>query len=274
MKDNFCNIEMYKLYRSVYEIFHPTISKKNISNYKVVLDEKLLPVLVFYPKKVADTKSVIIYVPGNGNVSGSNGKYSSICKNIAKECNKLVIAIDYFSSTIKYPITSNKVFRVVNYLLEQFMKNGIDINNVTLMGDSTGCLIIKDILEKLKGKKKRLNKVILMYPVVRNSYKDYDWNETCINLNYNLDKKIGGYLDKYYSKSSSLEWLDVSVIDIVSNWLVITGDMDILKDDGFALSEKLNSQYSNIKFASHGFLSCNDEEILIETYKKINEFLG
>ena len=76
--DNFGDVEKYKLYRNVYEILHPTISKKNISNYKVVFDEKLLPVLVFYPEKISNVESIIIYVPGDGKVNGCYGKYSSI----------------------------------------------------------------------------------------------------------------------------------------------------------------------------------------------------
>ena len=60
--------------------------------------------------------------------------------------------------------------------------------------------------------------------------------------------------------------------------LVVTGDMDIFKEDGILLGKKLienvpNSSFSNIKFANHGFLSSNDEEIQNETYKIINKFL-
>ena len=57
--DNFGEVEKYKLYRTVYEILHPTISKKNISNYKVVFDEKILPVLVYYPTKISNTFFVV-----------------------------------------------------------------------------------------------------------------------------------------------------------------------------------------------------------------------
>ena len=66
--DNFCEVEKYKLYRTVYDLLHPSISKKNISNYKVVLDEKLLPVMVFYPDKMSSSKSIIIYVVGDGKI--------------------------------------------------------------------------------------------------------------------------------------------------------------------------------------------------------------
>ena len=34
------------------------------------------------------------------------------------------------------------------------------------------------------------------------------------------------------------------------------------------------SKYINIKFASHGFLNSSDEEIIFETYKAINDFIG
>ena len=88
--DNFCEIEKYKLYRTVHDLLHPTISKKNISNYKVVLDDKLLPVVVFYPDKMSNSKSIILYVVGDGKVNGCFGKYSDICKNLAKNTNSIV----------------------------------------------------------------------------------------------------------------------------------------------------------------------------------------
>ena len=41
MKQNEFELEeKYKLYRTVKDLLHPTISKRNISNYKIVVDEK------------------------------------------------------------------------------------------------------------------------------------------------------------------------------------------------------------------------------------------
>ena len=37
----------YKLYRTVYEVVHPTISKKNISSYRIMFRDDILPVRVF-----------------------------------------------------------------------------------------------------------------------------------------------------------------------------------------------------------------------------------
>ena len=75
----------YKLYRTVYEIIHPTISKKNISSYRIVFNDDVLPVRVFYPKKVSNISRVIIYVPGVTEVTGCLGDYAEICRNISHE---------------------------------------------------------------------------------------------------------------------------------------------------------------------------------------------
>jgi hypothetical protein len=76
----------YKLYRSVREILHPTISKRNISNYKIILDEEILPIRIFYPKKISNIKKVIIFIRGDGNITECIGEYSNICKMF---CNRI-----------------------------------------------------------------------------------------------------------------------------------------------------------------------------------------
>lgn len=274
--DNFCELSKYKLYRTVYDVLHPTISKKNISNYKVVFEEKLLPTLIFYPKRVSNIKSVIIMVPGNGVVNNSYGKYSNICKRMAIETEKLVIAIDYFNGKIKYPTTVNKVYKVISYLCEELEKNGINSSSITLMSDSTGCGILNHCLYKLKKKDKKIGKMIMFYPVGRNDYTDFTWDENYLNVNFNLDKKINNYLKKYYVNDSHevCNLLESEKFDGFPNTLIVTGDMDIFKEDGIIISERLGTEYKNIMFASHGFLGCEDEEILSEAYKIISDFVN
>ena len=52
MNNAFEKEERYKLYRTVREILHPTISKKNISEYKIIVDDNLLPLRIFILKKL------------------------------------------------------------------------------------------------------------------------------------------------------------------------------------------------------------------------------
>ena len=85
----------YKLYSNVEKIMHPTISKRNISSYKIVLDEKIVPVKVFYPERVSQLNDIIIYVHGISFISGCGNHYSNICEDLAIKTNRLVIAIDF-----------------------------------------------------------------------------------------------------------------------------------------------------------------------------------
>lgn len=277
--DNFGDVEKYKLYRNVYEILHPTISKKNISNYKVVFDEKLLPVLVFYPDKISNVESIIIYVPGDGKVNGCFGKYSSICKRIAKETKSIVITIDYFNSTIKYPTTVNKISKLIKYLYEELDKNGYKNEQITLLSDSVSAKITSSVVTKLISKSINIDKLILLCPVVKDNYDDYSWNESLMSINFNLDKRVNNYLKKYLSKTEVNCNLDEMVYyKDFPKTLVVTGDMDIFKEDGFLLGEIVSknipgSLYENIKFASHGFLGSNDEDVNRDLYLIINKFI-
>ena len=277
--DNFGDVEKYKLYRNVYEILHPTISKKNISNYKVLFDEKLLPVLVFYPEKISNVESIIIYVPGDGKVNGCYGKYSSICKKIAKETKSIVITIDYFNSTIKYPTVVNKISKLIKYLYDELNSNGYSNEKITLLSDSLGSKITSSVVTKLISKGISINKLVLLYPVVKDSYDNYSWNESLMSINFNLDKRVESYLKKYLSKvevSCNLD--EIVYYKDFPKTLVVTGDMDIFKEDGEALGEIVSknipgSLYENIKFASHGFLGSNDEEVNRDVYLIINKFI-
>ena len=41
----------YYLYRNLYDIIHPSISRQNISDYKIKIDNNLVPLQVYYPDK-------------------------------------------------------------------------------------------------------------------------------------------------------------------------------------------------------------------------------
>ena len=59
MVKEFNEANKYNLYRSVKDILHPSISKKNVSNYNIIVSEDILPIQVFYPKKITDIKKII-----------------------------------------------------------------------------------------------------------------------------------------------------------------------------------------------------------------------
>lgn len=125
----------YKLFRTVNEILHPTISKKNISDYKIIVDENILPVRVFYPKQVTNINKIILYVHGDGEVTNCLGEYSNICKNFAVKTNSLIIAIEYDDIKDSYKEIVNKVRNTINYLYDKLLVNNILEEDIILMRD-------------------------------------------------------------------------------------------------------------------------------------------
>lgn len=266
----------YKLYRTVYEIIHPTISKKNISSYRIVFNDEVLPVRVFYPKKVSNISKVIIYIPGFGEVSGCLGGYSEIIKNIAYETEELVIALDLDDlEEFNYLEVFDKCFASFSYLSLELEKLGIASSNITLMGDSVGATLALSIIKKSRNKD---NKLVLFYPILANSFAKKKTKELENDFTKKLEKFYKKYLDSKKLKGNKdvlLTLEDVSTIQ--NNMLFMVGNADPLKDEVLkfyeAFSNNENNKLVELEFCGHGFLDEMDEVLLNEVAKEIIAFL-
>lgn len=281
IKNEFDEEVKYKLYRSVREILHPTISKRNISNYKIILDEELLPIRVFYPKKISNINKVIIFIRGDGNITECTGEYSNICKMFSEKTDNLVIAIEYKKNKKKYKEMYQLIYNTVKFLYKELERNNIDNKNITLMGDSTGCNIITGI-NYLNKNDFSVQKEILFYPTVS---LEYFGNSVYNSIQKNSEFNPGllSNLKKYYSyicgeenlNDKLLNPLKVGEIENKTNTMILVGNVDLMKDEAKAYSEKIgnSSLYVELPFLSHGFLKRIEEESEQEIFDKVNEFL-
>ena len=272
----------YKLYRTVKDLITPSISKVNISRYRIVFNDDLLPVRVFYPKKVSDIKDVIIYVPGDGTITKCHSKYTDICTNLALELDKMIIAIDYTNSINTYPSSLEKIEEVIKYLYEELISSGIIKDNITLMGDSTGGNYISSITFRfIKDNINYIDKEILLYPLLSGDYSKNSKYSSIINTsNKSFIDSVRRYMREYASIKDNLKLEDVCPLLNVdyNNYpktLIITGELDPLKDEAEEFFKHLNneSKYLNINLASHGFINSNDFNIRNKLVNGIKEFI-
>lgn len=272
IKEDFGLEDTYKLYRTVYEIIHPTISKKNISNYKIMIQENLLPLRIFYPKKISKIERVIIYIHGKRWMVNGFYSYKEVCERFVQEMDSLVITIDYENEA--YQKVVNKSYQTVKYLKEGL--NRIGIQNIVAIGDALGASILSNVVLMDKS---IIEKEILLYPALdfhfKTEYLSFTQNNKLDLLTIpHLQMYCNKYVDlkKYHSvmdEKSYKEWPDT---------LVITGDLDPLRDEIEEFSKRLKknnrkSKYINIKFASHGFLNSKDEEAKEECFKDMKSFI-
>lgn len=272
----------YKLYRTVKDLITPSISKVNISRYRIVFNDDLLPVRVFYPKKVSDIKDVIIYVPGDGTITKCHSKYTDICTNLALELDKMIIAIDYTNIINTYPSSLEKIEEVIKYLYEELISSGIIKDNITLMGDSTGGNYISSITFRfIKDNINYIDKEILLYPLLSGDYsKNSKYSSISNANNKSFIDSVRRYMREYASIKDNLKLEDVCPLLNVdyNNYpktLIITGELDPLKDEAEEFFKHLNneSKYLNINLASHGFINSNDFDIRNKLVNGIKEFI-
>ena len=282
MINNFEKEDRYNLFRTVEEIIHPSISKKNISNYNIILEEYLYPVRVYYPKKVSNIKNVIIYIHGDSNITNCEGKYADICKEMAIETNRMVIAIDYLKeSNMTYPEFYKKMYLNLVYLYKEFESNGILFNDICLMGDSTGGNICYSMnMMAIESEEIKIDKMILFYPTLSLDYgkntkinyiKSNDNDLFLESLNKYFKKLCNNKVDKYLSPFIEDNY------NKLSKSLVFVSKSDVLKEECFKYYEELNkhnkSKYVEYAFIDHGFLYNLNNDIKKDLYNQINEFI-
>ena len=263
--------EKYKLYKSVREILHPAISKKNISNYRIILKEELLPIRIFYPKKVTSLEKVVIYVQGSSRVI--NEDYSSILSSLSTDLDRMVISIDY-NDEVSIEEQIKSIYNTFKYIYDGLSTNGIDTSNITLIGDSTGSTLILNFIDKMVKDNKDDVKLILFYPALVDNKK----HDNITPLDYDIIKDINNYYQQKIGKK------ELSVTDILKcnclennkfpNTLIICGNVDPLLDEIKKISEKIdNIELKLISFASHNFLKSKDKEIIKEYKNALDEFV-
>lgn len=205
-----------KLYRSFYEIIHPSISRKNISEYKIVFKEDIIPVQVFYPKKEIALDNIMIYIPGN---NAYNGYY----ENMAIETNQVIILLD------KIIDEDNVYFNTIDYIITEAKECGIELNNITIISDFKGIDNIIRIKNDLSNKKYNKIRKILLSPN-SNDLEEYDLKNTLV-LSNNEELTENNKVNSLIIKES--------IYDFVSDINSVTNEGIYLKINDFIENEEV-----------------------------------
>lgn len=158
------NKEPCKLYRNIYEIIHPSISRKNISEYRIIINDELFPIQIFYPSKEIELNKVLIYIH-------SKEIDYDYYQDLAIKTKRIILVIDYQESR-------EKLVETINYIVRELNINNILDDSIGIIGDFDGASLILEINSLLNSNIKK----ILLSPTIIDLEK-YDTNNTLIISN-------------------------------------------------------------------------------------------
>lgn len=266
IKNEFDKDIKYRLYRTVKELLHPTISKKNISEYEIIIGDDLLPVYVYYPKIISSINKVLIYIHGDSKITECENMYSKICSELAIKSNSMVIAIDYE----KMKNNCEKVYQKIYDTVKNIYNELTPVVKIALVGDSVGCNIINGI--NYLNKDINIEKEIFFYPILGTNKIIPQVEHELFNPSLLLD------IDNYFKKIANKTELSSELLNYkgdIPTTLIIVGNVDPIKNSVKAYYKGYeNIEYVEIPFASHGFLKSLDKEVKQDVYDAINKFLN
>lgn len=252
-----------------YELYRKIQSKSLLTKKSQKIIEDNITFNIFTPKHVK-TDKMIIYIHGGGWTTGNVKTYSYLLTNLANELKRNIIAIEYpLAPEYPFPIGFNVCYQGVKIIFNKANEFNIDTKDIIIMGDSAGANLATAICIKArKAKEFQIKKEILIYPIVQTNFKNNHKFKSIEENGYQyfLTKKmINDYLELYLK--SPKDYQNIYVAPLYAKWLfhmpetlIITADLDPLRDEGYAYAKKLKRYfnkvtYYNMKGVIHGFFN-------------------
>ena len=226
-----------------------------------VIDNKISGVGTrsYLPEK-SNSNFKILYFHGGGFILGSLDSHDDICAEIASISQTEVIAVDYrLAPEFYYPVQLDDVTNV----WQESIKNGMQ---GIVVGDSAGGTLCASLCIRLK-------KIGIQLPLAQVLI--YPWLGGDFSLPSYIDNseapllrtaEVKGYADLVTNGNTKFQKTDpefapllVSEYGFFPKSLIITADIDPIRDDGKIFHERLiaagvESTYRNEKQLVHGFL--------------------
>lgn len=231
---------------------------------------------------------VLLHFHGGGHMCGSVDLYDPISRELAQQCQAIVLCIEYrLAPEFPYPMGLNDC----QYLLENYRQLLVEHNHndaLYIAGDSAGGAICTNlVMNNAQRGDIKIDKQILIYPSVdyTMSFDSYQENGSGFLLE---TAKVEWYFEQYFHSESDIDQTAQSASALFGTFnermpetLVITAGCDPLRDEGNAYAEKLAQHGVKVKHHQfddmiHAYMLINDlvTEEYQETYDLIREFVS
>lgn len=238
----------------------------NTKNMIITTSTNKIPVRIYTPK-TGNYFPIVIYSHDGSFVGGSIYTHDNICRKLSKNANAIVISINYrLAPENPFPAALWDVYNILQWTYKNAESINGDGKHIAVAGDSAGgnlsaavCLMARDKNDL------HVDCQVLIYPCT-NLYElnSKSWSSFSDKLNISkedMEKFISLYIPKKEDrKNPYASPLLASDLKKLPDTLVITAEIDPLRDDGEEYGDKLKKagikvEYKQYKGVTHGFIN-------------------
>ncbi|ANF96898.1 alpha/beta hydrolase [Paenibacillus bovis] len=190
---------------------------------------------------------VLLYIHGAGWVFGNSHTHDRLIRELAVGAEVAVVFPEYsLSPEAKYPTAIEEIYAVLQWIAEQGSAQGFDTSKLYVGGDSVGGNMTAAITLMSKERSgPAIQKQLLFYPVTDANFDTESYHQFAEG--YFLAREgMQWFWDQYTTYPAERAQITASPLRATTEQLkglpealVITGEADVLRDEGEAYANKL-----------------------------------
>ncbi|MFF4448833.1 alpha/beta hydrolase [Streptomyces sp. NPDC001502] len=204
-------------------------------------------VRIVKPAGAAGTLPVVLYIHGAGWVFGNAHTHDRLVRELAVGANAAVVFPEYdLSPEVRYPVAIEQNFTVAQWVVAQGATQGLDASRIAVAGDSVGgnMTAALTLMAKERGGVPLVQQV-LFYPVTDANFDTGSYDQFATGYYLRRDG-MQWFWDQYTTDEAQRAEITASPLRATTEQLaglpptlVITGEADVLRDEGEAYANKL-----------------------------------
>jgi acetyl esterase/lipase len=230
---------------AVNEVQAGEIDKPEVAVEQHIVDG--VPVRVTRPLGTDGPLPVIIYIHGAGWVFGNAHTHDRLVRELTVKTGAAVVFPDYsLSPEARYPVAINQNYAVAKWVFEHGAEHNLDGSRVAVAGDSVGgnMTAALTLMAKQTGEF-TFKQQVLFYPVTDASFDTESYHQFAEGYFLRRDA-MQWFWDQYTTDPAQRAEITASPLRATLEQLrglppalVITGEADVLRDEGEAYANKL-----------------------------------
>ncbi|MEV6766254.1 alpha/beta hydrolase [Streptomyces sp. NPDC051105] len=192
---------------------------------------------------------VIVYIHGAGWVFGNAHTHDRLVRELAVGAEAAVVFPEYdLSPEVRYPVAIEQNYAVAKWVVEEGASKGLDADRIAVAGDSVGgnMTAALTLMAKQRGDVPLLQQV-LFYPVTDANFETGSYHQFAEGYFLRRDG-MQWFWDQYTTDEAERAQITASPLRATTEQLtglppalVITGEADVLRDEGEAYANKLRA---------------------------------